>query len=127
MTNSDHIANLFKALSDPNRVRILSLLLEQQEMCVCDIERILEIPQSRVSRHLQYLRQEELVCARREGLWMFYSLAQESELYRTLFTWLASASEHADDLQRDRAALRNDTDLCCPKTEITTISLPEKR
>src|SRR4249920_2531937 len=64
---------LFKALADVTRLRILGLLLAG-EVCVCDIQDSLKSPQSKVSRHLAYLRRARLVETRREGLWIHYRL-----------------------------------------------------
>lgn len=67
-------AAVFKGLSDPTRVAILSLLLLQDEMCVCDIEHVLGVTQSRSSRHLRYLANAGLVAAKRVGPWMHYRI-----------------------------------------------------
>jgi len=67
-------AQLFKALSDETRLRILSLLTAG-ELCVCDLMAVLDLPQSTVSRHLAYLRNSGLVEDRRQGVWMYYRLA----------------------------------------------------
>lgn len=72
-------AKLFKALSDETRLRILSLLAGG-ELCVCDLMTILDLPQSTVSRHLATLRNAELVEDRRQGVWMYYRLAEGEEL-----------------------------------------------
>lgn len=57
---------IFKALGEPTRLRILRLLAEQ-ELCVCDLEEILQISQPRVSQHLKVLKQTGLVNERRDG------------------------------------------------------------
>ncbi len=67
------IARLFKALSDETRLRILSLLL-YEELCVCDIMAVLQLPQSTVSRHLAYLKNAGWLDDRRCGVWMYYSI-----------------------------------------------------
>ena len=64
---------VFKALGDETRLRILKLLLKR-ELCVCELEAALDLPQSKVSRHLTVLRAPGLVEDRREGVWIFYSL-----------------------------------------------------
>ncbi len=56
----------FRGLADATRVRILNLLLHG-ELCVCDIQRVLDSPQPNVSRHLTYLKNSGLVLDRREG------------------------------------------------------------
>lgn len=72
----DPITQIFKGFGDPNRLRILSLLANRGELCVCDLERVLDAPQTRISRHLNALKSSGLVMARREGAWMHYSLAE---------------------------------------------------
>jgi ArsR family transcriptional regulator len=68
-------ARLFKALADETRLKILWLLMGQEELCVCDIMGVLGITQSKASRHLRYLFNAGLVTDRREGLWMYYRIA----------------------------------------------------
>ncbi len=68
-------AQLFKALADETRLKILWLLMGQEELCVCDIMGVLGITQSKASRHLRYLFNAGLVTDRREGLWMYYRIS----------------------------------------------------
>ena len=72
------LEQLFKALSDDTRLRILGLLAAG-ETCVCHIHGALDLPQPTVSRHLAYLRKSGLAAARREGLWMHYSLQMPAD------------------------------------------------
>jgi ArsR family transcriptional regulator len=65
---------LFRALADETRLRILNLVAHR-EVCVCHLVQALGLGQSKVSRHLAHLRNAGLVNDRREGLWMYYSLA----------------------------------------------------
>ena len=69
---------LFKALADETRLRILNLVAHR-ELCVCQIVEALGLGQSKVSRHLAHLRNAGLVNDRREGLWMYYSLADPKD------------------------------------------------
>ena len=69
---------VYAALADPTRLRILSLLKEG-EVCVCHLHASLGVPQPTASRHLGYLRRTGLVCARRSGVWMHYSLAPQGD------------------------------------------------
>jgi ArsR family transcriptional regulator len=64
---------VFKALADETRLRILSLL-SHGEMCVSDLDAILKVGQSKVSRHLDYLKKTALVVSRRTGTLVFYRL-----------------------------------------------------
>lgn len=68
---------VMKALSDPSRVRIIKLL-EQQELCVCELQELLGLAQSTVSKHLKILEESNLVEYRKEGLWIIYSLLKET-------------------------------------------------
>ena len=77
------LAAMFRALSDPTRVRIVSLLAEA-ELCVCDLAAALGMEQSAVSHQLRTLRDMRLVRRRREGRQVFYALDDEhvADLYR---------------------------------------------
>jgi ArsR family transcriptional regulator len=70
----DQLEDLFKALADKTRLRILALL-GNNEVCVCHIHDTLGLPQPTVSRHLAYLRRSGLVAARRDGVWMHYQIS----------------------------------------------------
>ena len=69
------LADTFKALSDETRLQMVTLLLEREELCVCDFVGALGLTQSKASRHLRYLYHAGLVEDRREGLWMHYRLS----------------------------------------------------
>ena len=71
----DELEELFKALADKTRLRILALL-GNNEVCVCHMHDSLKVPQPTVSRHLAYLRKSGLVEARRYGVWMHYQLSR---------------------------------------------------
>jgi ArsR family transcriptional regulator len=71
----DDLENLFKALADKTRLRILALL-GNNEVCVCHLHDSLGLPQPAVSRHLAYLRKSGLVAVRRDGVWMHYQVAR---------------------------------------------------
>lgn len=71
----DDLENLFKALADKTRLRVLALL-GKNEVCVCHIHDSLGLPQPTISRHLAYLRRSGLVTARRDGVWMHYQVSQ---------------------------------------------------
>ena len=66
---------IFDVLADSSRRRILALLADQGELCVCELTAALDDIQPKISRHLGVLKDAELVIPRREGTWMFYRLA----------------------------------------------------
>jgi ArsR family transcriptional regulator len=67
------LAQIYRCLCDPTRLRILNLL-HDGELCVCHIQEILGEPQVKVSKHLAYLRAHGLVESRKEANWMIYRL-----------------------------------------------------
>jgi ArsR family transcriptional regulator, arsenate/arsenite/antimonite-responsive transcriptional repressor len=100
------LEQLFKGLADQTRLRILNLLLHG-ELCVCDIQYVLDSPQPNVSRHLTYLKNSGLVLDRREGPRMYYRLAQPGEAVRkSLFAFLRQAFGHSDVLVQDSEKLK---------------------
>ncbi len=98
--------DLFKALADETRLRILSLL-SGGELCVCEITKVLDIGQPKASRHLAVLRRAELVSDRREGMWTYYSLAKpRGETHRCVVDWLTSARRELPQAAADLVALK---------------------
>lgn len=85
------MAELFKSLGDPTRMRILLLLLHG-EACVCDLSRALGMTVSAISHQLRLLRQARLVGFRREGKSVFYFLADAH-----VEAMLTAAEEHAEE------------------------------
>ncbi len=99
----------FKGLSDVTRLRIINLLL-RGELCVCDIQRIINESQSLVSRHLNYLKHSGLVLDRRDGLRVFYRLAKGDNadlkaLHRFLRNVFKDKSVLEDDLRDLKEAM----------------------
>lgn len=68
------LAELFRVLSDPGRVRLISALLEAGELCVCDLAAVTGLTQTACSHNLRLLRSSRLVRYRREGRNVYYSL-----------------------------------------------------
>jgi ArsR family transcriptional regulator len=87
-----------KALSDPNRVRVLKLL-QKKELCVCEIQEFLQLAQSTVSKHMKTLEDAGLVVRERRGTWIIYYLADTrnqdygAELLTLLKKWLETDKE----------------------------------
>jgi ArsR family transcriptional regulator, arsenate/arsenite/antimonite-responsive transcriptional repressor len=104
------IEDLFKALADRTRLRLISLIGES-EVCVCFLVEILHISQPKISRHLAYLKRARIVAARREGKWIHYRLSEPPDEHaaRIFREVRASLAEHPE-LQRDREKLER---ICC--------------
>lgn len=98
----DDLADTFKALSDETRLQIVTLLLDREELCVCDFVGALGLTQSKASRHLRYLYHAGLVEDRREGLWMLYRISPNLSVEQaTIMDALSKAigAERKRDLQ----------------------------
>jgi ArsR family transcriptional regulator len=81
----DTTAQLFKALAEPARLRILNLLVHGGELCNCQVEAVTGYRNPKISRHFQFLKHAGLIQFRREGTWIFYSLRQpESDRLQTV-------------------------------------------
>ncbi|MFQ5683301.1 MAG: ArsR/SmtB family transcription factor [Candidatus Binatia bacterium] len=101
------IVKVFKTLSDETRLRILHLLSEAGEMCVCDIESVLGCPQTRVSRHLAILKNSGLIEDRRDGLWILYSLTNPADsVHRAVLKAIKDIVSSVEDFATDKKKLR---------------------
>ncbi len=85
----------YRAFSEEMRLRIV-MLLTHGELCVCDVTEVLGEVQSKVSRHLAYLKHSGLVKSRRAGVWMHYSL--NDPLHEIVAAHIRSRAEHTDTI-----------------------------
>ncbi len=77
--------NIFKALSDETRLRMLNLLIiSETELCVCEFTDVLEIPTYNVSKHLKILKTAGLLNERKEGRWVYFGLTTKKEKFLNL-------------------------------------------
>ena len=105
--NLQKLEHHFKALADATRLRILNLLLHG-ELCVCDIQHVLEATQPNVSRHLAYLKNAGLVRDRRDGYRIFYRLADPNDgTKRRLYRFLREVCANDDRFDADKNRLRS--------------------
>jgi ArsR family transcriptional regulator len=77
-------STLFQALADETRLQMLSLLRQHGELCVCDLENVLGITQSKASRHLRYLFNAGLVEDRRVAVWIHYRISENLNPAQTM-------------------------------------------
>lgn len=108
----------FQALGDNTRLRLLNLVGDQ-EICVCYLVEVLNQPQSKVSRHLAYLRRVGIVAARREGKWMHYRMVMPSnagaaQVLQQTLAWLAGERS----MQADKARLSK---ACCSPAKFVAL------
>lgn len=109
------VTDLFQALADPTRLRLLNLLAGG-EICVCYFVEVLGEPQPKISRHLAYLRHAGLVEGRRDGKWIHYRLAEPEPAVRPVVETVLETLARDPQMRRDREALSS---ACC------AVSLPE--
>lgn len=105
---------IFKAFSDSTRLRILHML-QEGELCVCDLVSVLGVPQPKVSRHLSYLRKAGLVKVRKDGLWCHYKLAPAANAFHAkMLECLSCCFRDVPELRKDAARLSCARDrVCC--------------
>ena len=109
---------VMKALSDPNRVKIVKML-QHKEMCVCELQEALQISQSSVSKHLKILEEASLVDYTKDGLWVNYYLTDgrnspyASSIMGNLRHWLEDEPEVTDLMQRLPQIRREE--ICCKR------------
>jgi DNA-binding transcriptional ArsR family regulator len=113
---------VLKAAADPNRARILKML-QEVELCVCQIVAALGLSQSTVSKHLSLLREAGLVDERKEGRWVYFRLAEAgvNDYAQPLLTliggWLNQDQSIAADSERVKQIRQMPVEqLCCPNS-----------
>jgi DNA-binding transcriptional ArsR family regulator len=105
------LVRIAKAFSDTSRVRIL-MALRERELCVCELCDALTATQSTLSTHLTVIRNAGLVSARKQGKWMYYTIATDAR--RLLRNWFETFS---DSLRTD-AILRQDAQRLARRLEL---------
>ncbi len=99
------IINIMKALGQVNRLRILNLL-NQQKLCVCEMQNIMNQSQSNISRHLNVLKQSGLISSEKDSLYIYYYLNRKTiEEYPFISTILTYELRDADFCQEDNERL----------------------
>ncbi len=109
-SGSPDLAQVFAALADPTRLRLLNLIAGR-EVCVCYLVEVLRQSQPKISRHLAYLRRAGVVQARREGKWMHYRLREPGDPETAgILAAVLAALRHERAMQADEAKLAR---ACC--------------
>ena len=115
--------NLFLALADKTRLRLLNLMRET-EVCVCFFTESLAESQPKISRHLAYLRNADIVSARRDGKWMHYQIKYPENPYAAKnIADTLDCLKAQKDLQSDYERFVN---VCCSAEAPVTISRAPK-
>lgn len=105
---------LFKCLADETRLHVTLLILEQGELCVCELMEALEGGQSKISRHLAQLRNCGILDDFRRGKWVYYSIARDlPDWALEVLRKAADASAGALQAYQDNLANMQDRPACC--------------
>jgi ArsR family transcriptional regulator len=115
-----HYLNIFKALGDENRVRIL-LMLMVRPLCVCEIFEVLNIALSTISAHLKLLQSTGVIEYEKDGRWVIYRLAKDNEFFNELLNMLEQRLQNEEKVIHDRRILSHIT------REICALKLKEKQ
>jgi ArsR family transcriptional regulator len=100
----DQVLNGIKALSDGNRLRIVMALMDNKEICVCQVTEMLHLAMPTVSRHIRVLQNAGLVKNRKDSRWVYYRL---SETFPPLcLTWLKDALRNSQDIAEDKTRMQ---------------------
>lgn len=94
-----------RALGDSNRLRVVAVLMEHEELCVCQITALLGLATATVSRHMSLLHAAGLVQSRKTGRWVYYRLS--GSFSPTLRQWLENSFSHSEVAQLDRDTVRS--------------------
>jgi len=93
-------SQIFKACADESRLRILHLIFINGEMCITDLEKILDFTQAKTSRHLIYLKNSGILSHRRYNHWVFYQIKDEvGDIIKQIFQFLRKDTQLQHDLQ----------------------------
>lgn len=118
---------MFRAFADVTRLRILHLLA-RRDLSVCEIMATMDVPQSKVSRHLGYLRNSGLVVSRTQGQWRLYSLATPTTRFQArAIHCLKDCFDEVAVLRRDMDRLKSVGPLCAERRKRLAESARNKR
>jgi ArsR family transcriptional regulator, arsenate/arsenite/antimonite-responsive transcriptional repressor len=101
-------AEIFKAFSDESRIRILYLIYKNEEMCISDLELILDFTQTKTSRHLIYLKNAEILDYRKNDQWVYYFInTAYADIVSQMFTFLENDNTLMNDLEEHNTLYSN--------------------
>lgn len=119
-------SQIFKACADESRLRILHLIFMNGEMCISDVEKILEFTQAKTSRHLIYLKNSGILTFRRYNHWVFYQIKDEVyEILKQIFQFLRKDQQLQKDQQLYQTLYSN-RELAVNKVQIEAWQKPTK-
>ena len=112
-----------KALSDSSRLRVLAMLMEHDELCVCQVTALLNLSTATVSKHMSILHGAHLVDSRKEGRWVYYRLSDSFP--HSLHQWVTESLSQSTVARNDRKALQDI--VACDRVELCRCQRPAAR
>ncbi|MBJ9721366.1 metalloregulator ArsR/SmtB family transcription factor [Acinetobacter calcoaceticus] len=103
--------DFFKCLSDQTRLNILKLVLNKQNICVCELTEQLELSQPKISRHLALLRTHGVLLDERKGQWVYYSLNSDLPVWALDILKVIEGEQHGTIGKQRGQSLTTTT--CC--------------
>jgi ArsR family transcriptional regulator len=126
----DQLTAIFKALSDRNRLRIVSALLKHKELRACQLTELIQVTGATASRHMGVLISSGLVDSRKDGRWVYYRILREQAHFKVLIDWIelqfrsdlstifdSKALDHIMSYEPEDLCRKQRGDKCCPKDE----------
>ena len=93
----------FKVIGDETRLRCLAIIETYKNVCVCELVHALELPQSKISRHLSLMKLGRLVSQRRENQWVLYSISSDlSDFEQKLITTIVTKITQSGVFKKDK-------------------------
>lgn len=120
-------AEIFKAFNDESRIRILHLIYKNEEMCISDLELILDFTQTKTSRHLIYLKNADILDYRKNDQWVYYFINKAyDDIVTQMFSFLENDNSLNNDLQ-EYNTLYSNNELAIRKlhNKLNKYKLPE--
>jgi len=118
----ENVLTIFKALSEETRLRIIKLL-EQGELCVCDIVAALDLIQPKISFHLAVLKEAGLIKDRKQGKWVHYKI-DDSDIFRRFLILSTLERISAETVSEDIRRLKDFMKVKHQKASV--VSLPNR-
>ncbi len=118
------IDQIFKSLSDRNRLKVVAALIQINELCACQLTELLGVSGATCSKHVNLLIKAGLVESRKEGRWVYYSLISQSKKFTPLIQWITT--ELKNDTAMQDAIKQLDTILEIAPEELCRIQRNEQ-
>jgi len=102
----NNLLSILKAMSDKNRLRILSALLAHEELCACQITELLQVAGATASRHLSLMINSGILKNRKNGRWIYFRINTEDISLDPVLKWVKHKLEDSNQVKKDQNALK---------------------